>query len=108
MWFFCFGKQKCPVVFGDTAIMITISSKNDGDKLIVTIEDKGSGIDYKSQKQVFEKYFRVQSGNIHDVKGFGLGLSYVKLMVRAFKGEVRLESEPGSGTKVILEFPILR
>jgi two-component system phosphate regulon sensor histidine kinase PhoR len=58
-------------------------------------------------RRAFEKYFRVPTGNLHEVKGFGFGLAYVKLMVTAMHGAVTLESEPGKGTTVILRFPLI-
>jgi two-component system phosphate regulon sensor histidine kinase PhoR len=54
---------------------------------------------------VFDKYFRVSQGNVHDVKGFGLGLSYVKMMVEAHHGSVNIDSYPDRGTRVDLKFP---
>jgi two-component system phosphate regulon sensor histidine kinase PhoR len=65
------------------------------------------GIREEDLKMVFKKYFRVSSGNIHDVKGFGLGLSYVKLMVAAHGGKISLDSKFGEGTQVEIFLPLL-
>jgi len=88
--------------------VVTISTRDTADGLIIGFQDKGIGISEKSKKQVFDKYYRVPTGNIHDIKGFGLGLSYVKLMAEAHGGSVRLDSEPGRGTLVELRFPALK
>jgi two-component system phosphate regulon sensor histidine kinase PhoR len=86
---------------------ITITSRNSEDKIIIGVQDRGIGISEKAKKHVFNKYYRVPTGNIHDVKGFGLGLSYVKLMVEALGGSIELESEIGQGTLVELSFPVI-
>jgi two-component system phosphate regulon sensor histidine kinase PhoR len=85
---------------------ITISTENTGDDIVIGIADNGPGIDPAEVKQVFDKYYRVPSGNRHDVKGFGLGLSYVKLIVEAHGGTVNMESEPGKGTRVSIRLPL--
>jgi two-component system phosphate regulon sensor histidine kinase PhoR len=69
------------------------------------IEDQGMGMRPEDQKRVFEKYFRVSTGNRHDVKGFGLGLSYVKLIVEAHGGTIELNSKLGEGTEVEVIMP---
>jgi len=84
-------------------IIVRTSEERQG--LRIEVEDNGIGIEEKAQTQVFEKYYRVPRGNVHDVKGFGLGLSYVKLMVEAHGGEVMLKSWPGKGTRVSLYLP---
>jgi two-component system phosphate regulon sensor histidine kinase PhoR len=85
---------------------IRVATKDHSGSLIVEISDRGIGIAAEDQKRVFEKYFRVHTGNLHDVKGFGLGLSYVKLITEAHGGDVTLESTPGQGTTVRLRLPL--
>lgn len=92
------------IKYSPEAPQITASTRNEGDEIIVTISDKGIGINEADQKAVFEKYYRVHSGNIHNVKGFGLGLSYVKMMVDAHGGKIDLRSKLGEGTTIELRF----
>jgi two-component system phosphate regulon sensor histidine kinase PhoR len=84
-------------------ILIATEDREDGIELIV--EDHGVGLRPEDRRHIFEKYFRVSRGNLHDIKGFGLGLSYVSLMVKAHRGRIRVESEVGRGTRMILWFP---
>ncbi|MDN4166161.1 HAMP domain-containing sensor histidine kinase [Cytophagales bacterium LB-30] len=74
--------------------------------LCLSITDNGIGIPENLQKKVFEKFYRVPTGNVHDVKGFGLGLCYVKEMVLAHKGKLTISSKLGEGTVVLLKFPL--
>ena len=83
---------------------ITVTTANEADELVVTIADRGLGIAESDQAAVFDKYYRVPSGNVHNVKGFGLGLSYVKMMIEAHHGTIRLRSKPDEGTTVELRF----
>jgi two-component system phosphate regulon sensor histidine kinase PhoR len=87
--------------------MITITTKNVGNDLTVSIKDNGIGIAERDQKQVFNKFFRVHTGDVHDVKGFGLGLYYVKEMVEGHKGRIELKSKIGEGSEFKLIVPLL-
>jgi two-component system phosphate regulon sensor histidine kinase PhoR len=84
---------------------ITVSTLNAHGRLAVIVRDNGIGIGPAHLGKVFDKFYRVPTGNRHDVKGFGLGLSYVKLMTEAMGGAVRIMSEEGKGTRVEVEFP---
>jgi two-component system phosphate regulon sensor histidine kinase PhoR len=85
---------------------IEVTTRNADGLLKISIHDEGIGMKEEDASRAFEKYFRVPTGNQHDVKGFGLGLSYVKLMVEAHNGEVSISSSPGKGTTVDLSFPM--
>ncbi len=79
---------------------ITISLNKDGE---IFFKDNGIGIDKASQEKVFEKFYRAQGGNLHDVKGFGLGLSYVKSIIEAHGGSIELKSEKNKGSEFIIK-----
>jgi len=83
---------------------IIIKTFNERTNLVIEVIDNGIGIPKNEQKKVFEKLYRISSGNVHNVKGFGLGLSYVKAIVEMHKGRISLESEPGKGTTFKLSF----
>ena len=85
--------------------LIQIVSKNVPNGIEVAVTDNGIGLSKEAKKQVFDKFYRVHTGNLHDVKGFGLGLSYVKTMMTAHKGSIEVESEPGVGSTFTLFFP---
>ncbi len=84
---------------------ISVTTRNVSGGLEVMVADKGIGMSKESKKHIFEKFYRVHTGNLHDVKGFGLGLSYVKSLMDAHKGKVEVKSEIGKGSSFILFFP---
>lgn len=85
---------------------IHISTRNHHQHFILSVRDNGIGISHEDQKHIFKKLYRVPTGNIHDVKGFGLGLYYVKTLVEAHGGNIRLKSELHKGTTIIIELPL--
>jgi len=84
---------------------ILVSTHNVGEALAIRITDNGIGIRAEDLPKVFDKYYRVPTGNVHNVKGFGLGLSYVKLLVTAMGGKVDISSRYGEGTTAELKIP---
>jgi two-component system phosphate regulon sensor histidine kinase PhoR len=84
---------------------ITISTRTVPIGVEITVTDKGMGINKEVRKHIFDKFYREHTGNVHDVKGFGLGLSYVKAIMTAHKGLVDVHSEPGKGSSFVLTFP---
>ncbi|MCU0471163.1 MAG: HAMP domain-containing histidine kinase [Arcicella sp.] len=87
--------------------VINISTKNISNELVISIKDNGIGIADRDQKQVFNKFFRVHTGDVHDVKGFGLGLYYVKEMVEGHKGKIELKSKLGEGSEFKIIVPLM-
>ncbi len=84
---------------------IRIGLRNENGKLVLTVQDKGIGISRENQKRVFDKFYRIPTGNVHNVKGFGLGLFYVKMMCKEHKWKLTLDSALGKGTTVQIEMP---
>ena len=114
-----------PVIYGDTEHLtnlvnnlvdnaikyspespdVTVETKNNEKGIIMTVEDKGIGMTKSVQSKIFERFYRQSSGNIHDIKGFGLGLNYVRAIVDAHKGLVTVFSEHGKGSRFEIFLP---
>ena len=93
----------------DVSPELSVSTRNIGDeKVEIIISDNGIGIKKEDLKKIFEKFYRVSTGNRHDVKGFGLGLAYVHKLITQFKGNIHVESELNKGSKFIIILPLIK
>lgn len=92
----------------DQPLDIYMATWNDDEHLYLSIRDTGLGIKKENLKKVFEKFYRVHTGNVHDVKGFGLGLAYVKQIVELHDGEISVDSEYKKGTKFTIKLPVIK
>jgi signal transduction histidine kinase len=92
----------------DIPLSLKLSTLNVGDKIQICIEDNGIGIKKENLKKVFDRFYRVPTGNRHDVKGFGLGLAYVKRIITELDGSIKVESDYGSSTKFIISLPYIK
>ena len=92
----------------DVDLQLMVRTWNESGKLMISVQDNGIGIKKENLKKIFDKFYRVHTGNLHDVKGFGLGLAYVKKIITDHKGTIRAESEMNVGTKFIIALPLLK
>lgn len=88
------------------SLQLKITTKNTKKGFVIEFSDNGLGISKENSKYIFDKFYRVPTGNVHDVKGFGLGLYYVSTIVEQHGGTIQLKSQVGVGTTFILTFPI--
>jgi two-component system phosphate regulon sensor histidine kinase PhoR len=93
------------IKYSPEAPAITIETKNNEKGLILSVGDNGIGMTKSVQSKIFERFYRQSSGNVHDVKGFGLGLNYVRAIIDAHKGNVTVTSEPGKGSRFDIFLP---
>jgi len=96
------------IKYSAAAPEITVTTENQTNGVLISVTDRGIGMTKAVQGKIFERFYRQASGNIHNVKGFGLGLSYVKAVVEANHGTILVSSEPGKGSKFELFLPFIR
>lgn len=90
----------------DVPLQLKISTQSDSECIHIQIEDNGIGIPKESLRKIFERYYRVPTGNIHDVRGFGLGLAYVSSVIRALGGTIHAENTPSGGARMCIKLPL--
>lgn len=93
------------VKYSKENLVITVTTKLSGKYMIIQVQDNGIGMSRETVKRVFEKFYRAHTGNVHNVKGFGLGMSYVKSVIDAHEGRIKVSSTVGRGSTFTVEVP---
>ena len=96
------------IKYSQDPVQIKISTHSTRNVLVIRIDDNGIGMSKESVKRIFEKFYRAHTGNLHNVKGFGLGMSYVKTVIDAHKGKIKVDSTLGKGTSFTIEMPLMQ
>ena len=93
------------VKYSTDKLDILLETRIEGDKIVLSVADHGIGISKEDQKHIFEKFYRVSTGNVHNVKGFGIGLNYVWQVVKLHNGEIAVDSTVGEGSTFTITLP---
>lgn len=96
------------IKYSQDPVRIVVSSHSTKNYFVMRIQDNGIGMNKESVKRIFEKFYRAHTGNLHNVKGFGLGMSYVKTVIDAHKGKIKVDSAIGKGTSFTIEVPLMQ
>ena len=93
------------VKYGKDEVEIVFRTYLKDDLYEISIHDNGIGISPKEQRRIFEKFYRITEGDVHDVKGLGLGLFFTNQIVKAHQGTIKVESKPDQGSRFIIKIP---
>lgn len=94
------------IKYSKEQLLIRVSTHSTNKHMVIRIDDNGIGMNKETVKRIFEKFYRAHTGNVHNVKGFGLGMSYVKSVIDAHKGRIKVDSTIGKGSSFIVEIPL--